>query len=373
MSAADRYPGAGDAATFGVTWALRQIPGIIKGPRNVRDSEAAALRAAGFDIYRWNRGGTPQPRPRGGKFVPVWYNPVTGVQLSRSEAVAYAGQLRAGTAQPPAVIPRPPPVVNPPVPYEPPPNQPPPWNPPPINRGPPTGGAGTPPFVPPIVGTYDLGKVFEQLSKWNDLLTGGLYTAVFGPPPIPKGPTNPRGPRPGSDPGRGDPFPPGGSPPQVIVIKETPPAPRETAAESRARARAQARVGLGDIFVTKKRLPMPAPVPPSAPTLPKWLQLAQLAAPILLPLILPRAQTNVKFSDPLTQPPFEEPIFGYQPEVANYYGGDFGGGAVGTNTCECKPPRKKRRKKKRTKCYTGRFTETATGTSKYSKREVPCK
>jgi hypothetical protein len=62
----------------------------------------------------------------------------------------------------------------------------------------------------------------------------------------------------------------------------------------------------------------------------------------------------------------------FQPMVGDY--GAFGGsGAVGTNTCECKPKRKKGRKKKRTVCYSGTFIERADGTSKYKKRRVDCK
>ena len=137
MSAADGDFRGGDVTTLGVTWALRQIPGIIQGPRNVRDNERAALLAAGYQYGRWaGENNPPGPIPDKGKWVPVWYDPVAGRTFGRAEAVAIAGQIRA---QPPAVIPRPPPVVNPPVPYEPPPQQPPPWNPPPINRGPPTG------------------------------------------------------------------------------------------------------------------------------------------------------------------------------------------------------------------------------------------
>jgi hypothetical protein len=373
VSAADRDFQAGDITTLGLTWAARQLPGIFAGPRNVRDNERAALLAAGYQYGRWaGENNPPGPIPDKGKWVPVWYDPVAGRTFGRSEAVAIAGQIRAQPVTQAPPVDRPPPILTPPVPYEPPPNRPPPYNPPPWNRGPPAapppGGGG----FPPIVGTIDIGKVLEQLGKWNDLLTGGLYTAVFGNDrPIPKGPTNPRGPR-TAPPGRGDPFPPSGAPPQVIVIREQPPAPRETAAEGRASRRRAAMEGLGGIYVSKKRLPMPAPVPPRAPTLPKWMQLLQLALP-LLPLLRGGATTNVRFADPLTQPPFEEPQLGWQPDTNNFFGGDFGGGAVGTNTCECKAPRKKRRKRKRKVCYTGRFTETATGISKYSKREVPCK
>lgn len=45
-----------------------------------------------------------------------------------------------------------------------------------------------------------------------------------------------------------------------------------------------------------------------------------------------------------------------------------------TQTCECQQPGKKRgKKKRRTVCYTGTFTERATGLSKRKRRKVPCK
>jgi len=297
--------------------------------------------------------------------------PSTALQPTiRAGVQSITQTIRTRNPPPPPPPPRPDPILNPPVPYEPPPNQPPPWNPGPINRGPdvPLPGRGG----IPVVGVIDLMTILEQLKKWNDLLTGGIYTGVFGPLPDSKGPPG-RGPvtsAPGrAPPGRGDPFPPGGSPPQVIIIREQPPAPRETAAEARERKRAEAGVGLEDIYVDPRRLPVPA-TPPA--TVPRWQQLLGLGLPLLGPLLGFGSEPTLSQSQEQSQPR-PEPDLGYQPEVANYFGGNFGGGAVGTNTCECKPPRKKRRKKKRTKCYTGRFTEGLTGISKYSKREVPCK
>jgi hypothetical protein len=123
-----------------------------------------------------------------------------------------------------------------------------------------------------------------------------------------------------------------------------------------------------------------APVkPPPAPAkTPLWLTLLPIVGPSLLGFLQPAQgnRTVLRLTDPLTQPqpgngnPF--PLTGFQPAVQTY--GAFGGtpGAVGTNTCECKAPRKKGRKKKRTVCYSGTFIERRDGTRKTKKRKVQC-
>jgi len=47
----------------------------------------------------------------------------------------------------------------------------------------------------------------------------------------------------------------------------------------------------------------------------------------------------------------------------------FSGGGVRSPGCECGPKKPRGKKKPRTVCFTGRFTETATGTFKYEKRK----
>jgi hypothetical protein len=109
----------------------------------------------------------------------------------------------------------------------------------------------------------------------------------------------------------------------------------------------------------------------------------------LLPslLALGGKSSSSRRRDPLTQPQVDNPILNPggapatggltldQSSVATYISGSFGGGsqgAVGTNTCECKAPRKKRRKKKRSVCYSGTYIERADGTRKSKKRKVQC-
>ncbi|MGB8853053.1 MAG: hypothetical protein WCC69_05750, partial [Pirellulales bacterium] len=140
----------------------------------------------------------------------------------------------------------------------------------------------------------------------------------------------------------------------------------------------------GDIYVNPKRLPVPKqprPMPAPPPKQPLWLTLLPLLGPSLLGFLQPGQgnRTVVRLTDPLTRPqpdsPGGNPFPLTQPQTLVQSFGAFGGtpGAVGTNTCECKAPRKKGRKKKRTVCYSGTYIERADGTRKTKKRKVPCK
>ena len=197
-----------------------------------------------------------------------------------------------------------------------------------------------------------------------------------GPRPIPKGPTTRKIPRGNSrgnewdDDPRNSPW----GPPQVTVNV---PAPREPRADRLARIWAE--LG-GDIYVDTRRLPIPkqptpAPAPPAK--VPLWLTLLPIFGPSLMQFIRPDQGTRniIRLTDPLTQPqtPTIPGLTTNTTTLTSY--APFGGspGAVGTNTCECKAPRKKGRKKKRTVCYSGTFTEKANGIRKVKKRKVACK
>jgi len=297
-----------------------------------------------------------------------------------------AGPVRAG---PPAVIPAPPPTFYPPVPSPGPPYQPP----PPGSGGSgssgipprPPGAGGTPginPNAPPVggpslwplvIGQVVGPTVLDTILRANDYAMAAWNVILGGPRPIPKGPTT----RPpvGRTPDRGNPWPPAGAPPQVTVN-----VPAQRPPYSERVAQIGAELG-GDIYVNPRRLPVPAPPPPAPPAparTPLWLQLLPIIGPSLMGFLQPGQgnRTVIRLTDPLTQPqpgngnPF--PLTGVQPAVQPY--GAFGGtpGAVGTMTCECKAPRKKRPKKKRTVCYSGTFIERRDGTRKTKKRKVQC-
>jgi hypothetical protein len=213
--------------------------------------------------------------------------------------------------------------------------------------------------------------VLDTILRANDYAMAAWNVILGGPRPIPKGPTT----RPpvGRTPDAGNPWPPAGSPPQVTVNI---PAPREPYRERVATILGE--LG-GDIYVNPARLPVPSPPPPSPPSVPLWMTLLPIFGPTLMGFLQPGQgnRTVLRFTDPLTQPqgpapggnPF--PLTPFQPTVQSF--GAFGGsGAVGTNTCECKAPRKKRRKKKRTVCYSGTFIERRDGTRKTKKRKVQC-
>jgi hypothetical protein len=344
-----------------LTYIVNTALGVLgRGRNSPGPGQRAALTSAGF---------TPVDGP--GKFgrpSQMWQTP-DGRILSGAQAAVAGRQINRAIRQGVNVGTRPPSTgttgtssSTPPVVYQPPP--PPPWNPAPLPRGPvpSTDGVG----VPPVVGVIDINKILEQLQKYNDILTGGIWSGVFGPKPIPKGPKT----RPVKvPPGREDPFPAKGPPPVKVIVNNYPaPVPKGPSAAEIRRRRME---GLGDIFVSKRRMPIPTmPAPPK----PLWMQLIPLVGPALLPFLKPdQGNKNViRLTDPLTQP---QSGLTSSTSTMLSYGSAFGGtpGQVGTNTCECKAPRKKGRKKKRTTCYSGTYIERADGTRKTKKRKVPCK
>lgn len=317
------------------------------------------------------------------------------------------GPVRIASTNVPAVIvgqPQPP-VFSPPVPTPGPPYQPPPpgsggsgssGRPPPSSPG--GGNAGMDPNAPPTAPSSTVVTMdWRQFVLINSIpyIERGIYAGMdwwlAGQRDVTTrgGPWN-RGARgaarrrrargPVQPAGRGNPFPPNGPD-----------------ATPRARARAPVReqpARLDTIIVPRGRMADPLPnrtigqaetirdtpsAPPPAPAkTPLWLQLLPIIGPSLMRFLQPGQgnRTVVRLTDPLTQPqpgngnPF--PLTGFQPAVQSF--GAFGGtpGAVGTNTCECKAPRKKRPKKKRTVCYSGTFIERRDGTRKIKKRKVQC-
>lgn len=297
---------------------------------------------------------------------------------------------RGVAAQPtpnlPAVVPQPPPVFNPPSTAR--------WPDPPSGSG--SGSSGIPPRPPPSPTTPPINPNAPPMPgpvigvSWPLIVTSvlGPYVVpavlqggaaawdwIKAGRPIPKGPTSRRrrsphrGPGP-KEPGKGDPFPPGG--PQVTVIVNMPePKPPKKEPDPMA--------GLGNIYVTRRRLPVPTYTPPKPPPpkTPLWLQLLPIVGPSLFSFLGPGQgnRTTVRLQDPLTRPVTDgNPFPLTQPQTLVQSFGAFGPpqGAVGTNTCECKAPRKKGRRKKRTVCYSGTFIERADGTRKTKKRKVQC-
>ncbi len=383
MSVADRKRGGNEPDVAGSVlgpvfgWAVNAAIGATRGNINQPGpGQVAALEQAGY---------TSQEVPIAmGRTYTVWYDP-QGNRVARPDVRPTAASL---IRNPPAVIPEPPPTFYPPVVSPGPPYQPP----PPSSGGSgssgipprPPSGAGTPginPNAPPVAGgglwPLVIGQVvgptvLDTILRANDYAMAAWNVILGGPRPIPKGPTT----RPpvGRQPDRGNPWPPNGAPPQVTVNM---PAPREPYRDRVARILGE--LG-GDIYVSTARLPVPSPPPPAPATTPLWLTLLPILGPSLLGFLMPNAtRTTLRLTDPLTTPgtggnpfPSTPALTGSNPLVQSY--GVFGGGsgAVGTNTCECKAPRKKRRKKKRTVCYSGTFIERRDGTRKTKKRKVQC-
>lgn len=345
--------------------------------------------AAGGEV----RGRDPN-RPIGRNNPPGYYFGGQQISEDRARAIQRVQTVRpqAGYQPPPSVGP-PEPLLNPPVPGGGSSGSSGQRIPPGGSRPPPPRG-GTPPLNPiptvPVRVNWWPAAVISVIAPY--VIPGAKRVGELGWEwyqqglPLPKGPKTRRprsphrGPGPGARPGQGDPFPRGGSPPQVTVNM---PAPREPRADRVAGVLAD--LG-GDIYVNPKRLPIPrtpAPRPTAPPATPApgkspW-SFALPFLPSLLSAWTVPGKRSSRRRDPLTQPqPEEMPVAGpgltpfYQPGVSF---SAFGppAGTVGTNTCECKAPRKKGRKKKRTVCYSGTYIERADGTRKTKKRKVPCR
>ena len=145
------------------------------------------------------------------------------------------------------------------------------------------------------------------------------------------------------------------------------------AAEARGRAAERARIiaetPLEPIVVTAKRIPAPAPPPPPPKTYlgltrSQWLQVGGAVAPYLL------GGSSTKRPKVLTT--IQAPAAQFGPQSFVSFGG-MGGTPTGTRTSECKcPPKRKRERKPRTVCYSGTYTERASGLRKTKRRKVPC-
>jgi len=114
-----------------------------------------------------------------------------------------------------------------------------------------------------------------------------------------------------------------------------------------------------------------SPAPPPAPSRPRIS--AGMLLPFL-PLLLPRSGSPARGRAPAT-PRDPEPAFpSPQPQPQFSYLTGFQGGAVGYR--DCPPCEKKKRTSKRTsrtECYSGTYTEKASGLVKRKKRKVPCR
>jgi hypothetical protein len=107
----------------------------------------------------------------------------------------------------------------------------------------------------------------------------------------------------------------------------------------------------------KARRAAAAYVPPG--TIPEWLQITiDTARQLGFPKRGEAGRERPLPEVPVVPQPF--PSLG-APGLTGFRG-------PGVTSCECKPKRARGPRKKRTVCYTGRFSETATGTIKYEKR-----
>lgn len=347
--------------------------------------------AAGGEV----RGRDPN-RPIGRNNPPGYYFGGQQISEDRARAIQRVQTVRpqAGYQSPPMSGP-PEPLLNPPVPGGGSSGSSGQGIPPGGSRPPPPRG-GTPPINPmppvPVRVNWWPAAVISVIGPY--VLPGAKRAGELGwewyqqGRPLPKGPKTRRrrsphrGPGPGARQGQGDPFPPGGSPPQVTV--NVPPAPAARVPRAERVASILGELG-GDVYVNPRRLPVPRtpaprPVPPPAKS--PW-SLATPFLPAMLSAFLVPGGARARRRDPLTQPQPDSPGAAFPdnaPGLTPFYSsgvsfGSFGppAGTVGTNTCECKAPKPKRRKRKRTVCYSGTYIERADGTRKSKKRKVPCK
>lgn len=118
------------------------------------------------------------------------------------------------------------------------------------------------------------------------------------------------------------------------------------------------------------QLPTPAQLPtPSGFQLPDWARSAWLG--ILPGLISGITGGGRSFRDPLTpyRPPGVDPLTGINTGMQ-----PFPQTSSRSNRDDCRDQRRKKRKKKpRTVCYSGTYTEKASGLNKRKKRKVPCR
>lgn len=144
------------------------------------------------------------------------------------------------------------------------------------------------------------------------------------------------------------------------------------------------------VYSSPVPVPAPVPAPPSAPaampggaptptgTTPPTVPAYQQALPWLLGAglgLLSPGGGRRRRRDPLTvDQPGLLPSLSLAAQPLPWPGSGFvGQGGSSTKTCECKPASAKRsRKRKRTVCYSGTYTERASGLRKTKRRKIPC-
>jgi len=176
------------------------------------------------------------------------------------------------------------------------------------------------------------------------------------------------GPRPGAPA-----APPGSTPPRVVAppAPRAPPAPTPPTARPVARPQPPPRTtqDLEAIVITAKRLPVPAP--PPAPK-PLWQRL--LALPGLGSLLksdkAKAAKIKIGKRTARALTPANVPSVSSVSSFSSFYQGAAPGR---TARCECPPKRKRRPKPPRSVCYSGTYSEKATGLRKSKRRRIPCR
>jgi hypothetical protein len=335
----------------------------IEGPRNLRDNERAALESAGWILPPGTRGEGKirliVKDSRGRTLVnPPYYNPATGEYLSRSEAVALAGRIRAERAQLDRLPPIPPGYDSVTIPALPLPPSIPPFI---------AGAARALPW--PVLG----GPIGAGVLMWPTAAgTGSDLRDLYGMPK-PKTPGGRRRgrrrrtrARPRAAPGRGNPFPaaaPGRGGP--VTIRTRPAAPAAPPAVRVAqKVWKPSKANLPPVKIPKQRieLPRPAGIPqsPAQKVLSKagaiakspWFNVAstiinspffslfqpKARAPSLGQIVLPGTGSQPGLNlNPLTA--LNAPGLQYSRALA------ANPAAVSEQDCSCRPVRKKRKGK----------------------------
>lgn len=124
-------------------------------------------------------------------------------------------------------------------------------------------------------------------------------------------------------------------------------------------------------------LPTPAPVPaPSRVTqITDWIRANPRLLATAIPLLLPRSSSTRRrtgLADPLTpiSPPGTDPLTWFNTGSLPYPQAES---ASLDDQCRERARRKRGKKKPRTVCYSGTYTERASGLTKRKRRKVPCK
>lgn len=239
------------------------------------------------------------------------------------------------------------------------------------------------------------GRVGRIIDAATAVLVGSGVADIIRNPPLPDIP-----PPPPPDPGMGSPgefdLPPKSAPwtpPPVVIppVQAPPPAPKAPAPVDTSNWEPI----LSPVPVYSSPIPTSSPTPappapatampggapvasaPIPPTAPLWKQALPFVLPLALSALTVPSGGQRRRRDPLTVS--QTPTLGsLQPTLASYPlpfpGSGFGGsGASTSGTCECKPKGPRKRRRNRTVCYSGTYTEKASGIRKVKKRKVPCR